>query len=725
MPLTSRILFDDNEDRSPDRRDEDDGLTQFGAGFQSGIKQTQALLGGGLPALIQSAMGDDEDAVEYLNYYNDKMQEAAEIGGDFQRIEDIDGARDAVQWLSYTIGNALPSIGTSILGGGVGGAVFQYGAKKRLKNTVEREVKEKAGKAFEKAMVKRELNRRTQKARKFGKVAGAVGTSTGMNAGETFANVYEESGGIQDPAVALATGLAAGSLDAFAPLSILKKVLPDNMSEPFKELMADRLLRNKGMVNRALIEGVRTGFIEGATEAAQEILQAAAVGMFNDPQSGYKSYGESFFQALNDPTEQQRSQYLNAFAAGIAGGGAIGSLSGAAYKPRSRPETEERQQSEMPDSEGKMPVETPQSEELEAQQAGFNSYVEYMDAYESMAAINRGASIEAVQSVIPDQFYLGQDLTPEQDAEFEAEAGRLSRDFNPRLKNLVGQVIGQGDAEGVLRQDDDGRFFVRDFVSGEEVTIQTTEQGGDQTTQEIGVEQRDNTVEMERDSRVRFNAEDQTFTSPDRGDKPFRYIRTNYGQDGEVESVTAEVLEGSTAGEERVFQKRMARQIEDARLQAEGATALQDTRETLSQAPTQQDVRGNLADRAQEGQPQVLQPTDFTPQRDEVPPPAPAVIGDTPEIDIADRIATNLASALGDAIRAVTNPQAQTQQEAPQPSRTESRQPDDDRMGATDVQNMLDERMGSADVQGMLQDDDRMGATDVQNMLDERMGARG
>ena len=172
---------------------------------------------------------------------------------------------------------------------------------------------------------------------------------------------------------------------------------------------------------------------------------------------------------------------------------------------------------------------------------------------------------------------------------------------------------------------------------------------------------------MERDSRVRFNAEDQTFTSPDRGDQAIHYIRTNYDKNGR-ESVTAEVVEGSTAGEERVFKKRMAQQIDAARLQAEGA-ALQDTQETLSQAPTQQDIEGNLADRAQEGLPQVLQPTVFTPQQDEVPPPAPAVIGDTPEIDIADRIATNLASALGDAIRAVTNPQAQTQQEAPQPSR--------------------------------------------------------
>jgi hypothetical protein len=143
MPLTSRILFDETEDRKP--QEDDQGLTQFGAGFSAGIKQTQGLLGGGLPALINSALGNEGATFEYLDYYNKKMEEAAEIGGDFQRLEDIEGAEDAVQWLTYTLGQALPSIGTSIIGGGVGGAVVQYGAKKAIKETVEREVKEKAG----------------------------------------------------------------------------------------------------------------------------------------------------------------------------------------------------------------------------------------------------------------------------------------------------------------------------------------------------------------------------------------------------------------------------------------------------------------------------------------------------------------------------------------------------------------------------------------------------
>ena len=592
MPFTSNILFDDAEERDrKDQEQDDQGLTQFGAGFSAGIKQTQGLLGGGLPALIQSAIGDEDDAFEYLQYYNQKMQEAADIGGDFQRVEDIDGAEDAVQWLTYTLGQALPSIGTSIIGGGLGGAAVQYGAKKFIAESVEAQVKKKAGDAFEKAMVKRELSRRTAKARRLGQGAGAFVTSAGMNAGETFANVYEESGGISDPALALGTGIAAGALDALAPLSILKKILPDNMAEPFKEAMADRLLRNKGVVQRAFIEGVRTGGIEGATEAAQEVLQATAVGMFNDPEGGYKSYGESFFDALNNPTEQQSSQYLNAFAAGLVGGGGMGGVSGAMYKPRSATEVqeEEAQQSPMPDSEGNMPVETPQSEELEAQQAGFDSYADYLDAYETgPARMNRGVSLEAIQNIIPDEYYLGQDISEDENARLEAETLQLRDDFNPSLNDLVGQVVGQGDSEGVLIRREDGVFAYTDLQTGEEVTIESGEANQDQPAEVSGLEQRDSNVELEGGSGITFNSDDSTFTAR-RG--TFRYFSTNYDENGEVSSVTAETMDGKP----RTFGKKMAARIEDAKAQSETETV----RQNLATGESQQEISSNLGGREQ------------------------------------------------------------------------------------------------------------------------------
>ena len=75
--------------------------------------------------------------------------------------------------------------------------------------------------------------------------------SAGMNAAETFANVYEESN--RRPCIGSRHRHRGGALDAFGSDVYSQKVLPDNMAEPFKEGMLDRLLRNKGMVKRAFI----------------------------------------------------------------------------------------------------------------------------------------------------------------------------------------------------------------------------------------------------------------------------------------------------------------------------------------------------------------------------------------------------------------------------------------------------------------------------------------
>ena len=71
---------------------------------------------------------------------------------------------------------------------------------------------------------------------------------------------------------------------------------------------------------------------------------------------------------------------------------------------------------------------------LKAHKAGF--YQVFLDQYENgPAARNRAASIEAVQNIIPDEYYLGQKPDSRAGrAQYEAEAERLSRDFNPQLK---------------------------------------------------------------------------------------------------------------------------------------------------------------------------------------------------------------------------------------------------------------------------------------------------
>ena len=95
-------------------------LSEFTSGFSSGIDTTLGTLGG-VRALFNTVTGDEEEAMEYLNYAQRKFQEASESTGSVQSIEEIDGAGDFVRWALYSAGTIVPSIATSVAGGGVGG----------------------------------------------------------------------------------------------------------------------------------------------------------------------------------------------------------------------------------------------------------------------------------------------------------------------------------------------------------------------------------------------------------------------------------------------------------------------------------------------------------------------------------------------------------------------------------------------------------------------------
>ena len=315
-------------------QEEDEGSTQFIAGFSSGLKQTQGLLGGGLPALISSAIGDDDATNEYLEYYNQKMQEAAEIGGDFERLEDIDGAEDAVQWLTYTLGQALPSIGTSVLSGGAAGALVQYGAKKFVREGAEQFVKKTAGKEYTKAKVKQEQIRRTAKVRRIGQTTGAFGASAGMNAAETFANVYEESGGIEDPYWLSAQ---ASRLVLWTPW--LRCLFSKKSCLTIWPSRSKKAWLTACSATREWLSAFMKGFAQAVLRryrGRKRFCKRQQWACLTTHRADIK-VTESHSSGTNNPTEQQKSQYLNAFAAGLVGGGGLGGISGAVYKPKPAP----------------------------------------------------------------------------------------------------------------------------------------------------------------------------------------------------------------------------------------------------------------------------------------------------------------------------------------------------------------------------------------------------
>ena len=264
-----------------------------------------------------------------MGYARDRFQQAAESGGTVTQLDDIEGLGDVVRWATYSAGTILPSIATSIAGGGLGGAAAQVVAKKAIKDKVKKEVIDsfegKVKESVKNRRIREVLDARTQTARRGGQIAGAMAASTAQNTGATFVDIYEETG-IEAPDVALAAGVVSGALDSLVPLAVLKRVMPGSTFARFKDELADKVVQNGGVTRRVLQKAVVSGGGEGLTEAAQEYIQATAVGMMrNDPQGGFAEY---FDELMNPTTEDLGARLINAFAVGALGGGVTGGASG-------------------------------------------------------------------------------------------------------------------------------------------------------------------------------------------------------------------------------------------------------------------------------------------------------------------------------------------------------------------------------------------------------------
>ena len=99
----------------------DEDMTEFGKGFGAGVDQLQAL-GGGAKAAVGSLFGFDDWTEEGLAYYQDQLAEARQYVPETTWEDDwgegeLTWLGDFSNWLSFTAGNVLPSIGTSIAGG--------------------------------------------------------------------------------------------------------------------------------------------------------------------------------------------------------------------------------------------------------------------------------------------------------------------------------------------------------------------------------------------------------------------------------------------------------------------------------------------------------------------------------------------------------------------------------------------------------------------------------
>ena len=336
MALGSRRIGDTNRGRlsqkSEDSAFAEDDIFQTGAGLSTGYEQTIGTFQG-VRSLFNTLTGDDAEAEEYMLYAQERFQAASESGGTVTSYDQIEGIADAARWATYSIGTVLPSIATSVVGGGVGGFAVSMLGKKLVSKAVQKEVKDKveaqASKSVRDRMVRDTMARRTQPFRSAGQLAGTMGASIAQNTGATFVDVYEETG-IMAPDVALAAGVMSGALDAFAPLRVAKKIMPAKVFTQFKDKMADNIVNSGGVVKRALVEGFKIAGLEGPTEAMQELIQASAVGMMkNDPNASWAEFGDEFFANLSGEDEELNTRLINAFLVGALGGGTIGAATGA------------------------------------------------------------------------------------------------------------------------------------------------------------------------------------------------------------------------------------------------------------------------------------------------------------------------------------------------------------------------------------------------------------
>ena len=209
-------------------RQREDDRFEFTKGLSAGIDQTQAL-GGGLLALAGSAFGNDDLFYAGMDYYNEQMREASESQADIGRIEDIDGFDDLLSWVSYTAGNALPSLATAVVGGGVGGVAARSAGQAAIRGQAaefaKKRVTDRAQDSFRKRVADDYAAAALSKRARTGAGIGAFATSAGMGAGESFTRILEEEGE-EAPGVALVTGIASGGLDAIAPMRALKRIFP-------------------------------------------------------------------------------------------------------------------------------------------------------------------------------------------------------------------------------------------------------------------------------------------------------------------------------------------------------------------------------------------------------------------------------------------------------------------------------------------------------------------
>jgi hypothetical protein len=305
---------------------------EFGVGIDRGVDQTQAL-GYGLLGMIGQSLGV-EGIEEYgLENYVRKMEEAAQSEASVRDpFEEIEDAGDAATYAAGLIGEQLPQLLVSAIGGGIGGFAAKTVAKKVVANEIGKRVAAgMAGREFAseaaKIAARGELTKQASKevaekvaqgvlmsegaAATKGGIAGAYLANFGQIAGGSFGQIAQETGE-GDAAAAAAFAVPGAALDTLGEVFIAGKFLKP-FTKAGRAAAGGAEMSLLGRVARSVGVGLPSAAaIEGGTEYAQTGLEQAALGAA-DP-------NRTIEEVIGTP-EAERERQIAATAGAVVGGG--------------------------------------------------------------------------------------------------------------------------------------------------------------------------------------------------------------------------------------------------------------------------------------------------------------------------------------------------------------------------------------------------------------------
>ena len=267
-------------------KDETSFFDAFTTGLYRGTRQTGALLGDALPAIAADLVGADDYRDRQLQEYQETMADIeAKAPSAVRTFRDIEDAGDAGLYAAETIGQFIPSIATSLLGGGIGGLVGK-----------------KAAEGFARKLVGDAAEAAIKKGKGIGFVAGTFAGSGSQTIPEAYTSIAEETG---EPAAATAlfVGSINAALDSILPVGVAKALGKDAREEVARSLFT-----------RLMIGGGKGAAVEGLTEGVQEANNLIAAQLLKD--------NPEFF------TQENVDRILDAGLRGAIGGKAFGMVSG-------------------------------------------------------------------------------------------------------------------------------------------------------------------------------------------------------------------------------------------------------------------------------------------------------------------------------------------------------------------------------------------------------------